>query len=148
MPSRLLFAVCVAAALTTACIEVTNKYTGPSAASLSGTSGTWQSVSSPSQLQNACTNFKWQITTSTATSASGTFSATCFGTLNVTGSAQGTLSGSTITWSATAVGTAGSILSCAASLAGTATLSATQIAINYSGTTCLGPVSGTEVLSR
>jgi hypothetical protein len=67
----------------------------------------------------------------------------------VAGSASGTLTGSTVNWSANATGTIPGQASCAIALTGTATLEANnRIRIPYSGTTCLGPVSGTEIIAR
>jgi hypothetical protein len=37
---------------------------------------------------------------------------------------------------------------CAIALSGVATLETDKIRVPYSGTTCVGPVSGTEVLRR
>jgi hypothetical protein len=68
--------------------------------------------------------------------------------MQVSGSAQGTLSGNTVTWSATAVATVPGFPVCEIKISGTATLAGDTITIPYSGTTCLGPVNGTEVLKR
>jgi hypothetical protein len=148
MTRRLLFACAAAALLSAACFESFNTSTSPTATvNLFG--GTWVSSNSPgTQLINSCTNFKWTVTSSTPTLAAGNFSATCFGTMQVTGSAQGVPNGSTVTWTATAVATGGGVNDCAISLSGTATLGADQITIAYTGTTCLGPVAGTEVLVK
>jgi hypothetical protein len=71
------------------------------------------------------------------------------GNMQVSGSATGTLSGSTINWSANATATVPGVPSCPIALSGTATLEANnQIRIPYSGTTCLGPVSGTEIIKK
>ena len=119
----------------------------PTAAGISALLGVWTSaniVPSPS----ACTDFKWEVTEQTTTTASGNFSATCAGSLKVTGRASGALSGSDITWTATGTATAPDLPSCAISLSGTAKLEGDQIRVPYSGTTCLGPVSGTEILKK
>jgi hypothetical protein len=112
--------------------------------------GQWASVTSTAtSLLGSCTNFQWSVTEQSATSASGSFSATCFTTLQVSGTAQGTLSGATLNWSATALATGSGISGdCAISLAGTATMVNGEIHIPYSGTSCVGPVSGTEVLRK
>jgi hypothetical protein len=71
------------------------------------------------------------------------------GNVQVAGSASGTLSGNTITWNATATGTVPNVPACQISLSGTATLEANnKIRIPYAGTTCVGPVSGTEVIQK
>jgi hypothetical protein len=110
--------------------------------------GQWSSISSSTTATGTCTNFHWTVTQFTGTSGSGTFTATCMGTMQVSGTAHGTLSGQTVTWTADAVGTASAGGSCPIALSGTATYDGTQIRIPYSGTTCVGPVSGTEILRQ
>ena len=52
-------------------------------------------------------------------------------------------------WSANATGAVPGVPPCAIAISGTATLEANnRIRIPYSGTTCLGPVSGTEIVQR
>ena len=88
------------------------------------------------------------MTEYTGTTAKGTFSARCFGNVDIAGTAQGTLAGVNVTWSAAATGTIAGAPPCAITLSGIATLETDRIRIPYSGTTCLGPVSGTEVTSQ
>jgi hypothetical protein len=85
----------------------------------------------------------------TDTSASGTFKATCGGGLTLAGSAEGKLSGR-LTAELSASGTVtGEGVNCPFSLAGTAVPEGLDsIRVNYSGTTCLGPVSGSELLKK
>jgi hypothetical protein len=134
----------------TACIDFdhTSSLTSPtSPIGANALLGVWTSatvVPSPS----SCTNFQWHVTEQTSNSAKGTFSAICAGGLNVSGTAQGTLSGTTINWSGTGTATAVDLPSCAVSLSGTAELGTDSIRIPYSGTTCLGAVSGVEILRR
>jgi hypothetical protein len=151
MKKNLLGIILAAAAAVTAtgCFEFdhTSTLTGPSANDAASLLGTWTSssvVPSPS----SCTNFRWTATEQTANSAAGSFSATCSGTLNVSGTAQGTLTGTTVQWTGTGTATAPDLPSCAISLSGTAELGTDSIRIPYSGTTCLGPVSGVEILKR
>jgi hypothetical protein len=109
--------------------------------------GNWTSSSlipSPS----SCADFKWNITEQTGNTARGSFSATCANDLKLTGTAQGTINGSTIQWSATAVGNAPGLANCQVSLTGTAEIGITTVRVPYSGDTCLGKVSGVESLSR
>jgi hypothetical protein len=111
--------------------------------------GNWASATtSVIPAPSTCTDFKWSPTEQTATSAKGSFSATCAGGLKVTGTATGTLSGTEISWAANANATAPDITSCQILLAGTAELGVNSIRVPYSGTTCLGPVSGVEILNR
>jgi len=110
--------------------------------------GAWTS-SSTSNAPNACTNFTWTVTSISGNSGSGTFSAKCLGTLDIAGTATGTLSGSSLAWTTSGTVTPSGGQSCAFSLSGTATLeSDRQIRVPYSGTTCMGPVSGVEVLKK
>lgn len=140
----------VSALAATACIgfERKSSITGPSASGVSAFIGSWSSsniIPSP----GACTDFKWDVTEQTAVSAKGNFSATCAGELKLTGSAQGQLtSGSSLTWSATGNATAPGLTSCAISLTGSAELLIDTIRVPYSGTTCLGNVSGVESLKK
>ena len=145
----LLVVLSIAAASAAGCIGFDRQsgVTAPSATGVSALMGTWTSatiIPSPS----ACSNFKWNASEQTATAAKGTFSATCAGDLNFTGAAEGTLNGAVINWKATGNATGPSITACAISLTGTAELGTSSIRIPYSGTTCLGAVSGTETLRR
>jgi hypothetical protein len=142
----------VAASASTACFDFATK-TSPTPAASQLLGGSWTTTQSlpgvSGSLADSCVNFQWAVTSFTGTSGSGTFSATCMGNMQVAGSATGTLSGTTLTWSANATATVPGIPSCAIAIAGTATLEANnQIRIPYSGTTCLGPVSGTEIIKR
>jgi hypothetical protein len=142
--------VCVGvAALSAACIgfERKSSVTGPSAAGISTLMGNWTStniVPTPS----SCTDFTWNVTEQTGNSARGSFSARCAGDLQLSGTAQGTLSGSTVNWSAQGTASAPGLSSCNISLTGTAEITVDSVRVPYSGTTCLGNVSGTEVLRR
>jgi hypothetical protein len=111
-------------------------------------SGQWTSISSTTSLTETCTNFSWTIVEISGTSGNGSFTATCFGGMAVTGTAEGTLAGTEVTWTAEATGTTADGLVCPISLSGTATYDGTQFRIPYTGTTCLGPVSGTEILRK
>jgi hypothetical protein len=150
MKNRILAVVLSSALAAAGCINFDHKSTptGPSAAGTGSLLGNWTSaniIPSPSD----CTDFKWNVTEQTELSAKGSFSATCTGDLKVTGTAQGqfTTSG-TIAWSGEANATAPGITSCAIKLSGTAELQVDSIRIPYSGDTCLGKVSGVEILRR
>lgn len=122
--------------------------TAPSATGVAAMMGNWASASSsviPSA--SSCSDFKWNATEQTASSAKGSFSATCAGNLKVTGTAQGTLSGSVITWSAEGDATTAGI-ACRITLTGTAELGVDSIRVPYSGDTCVGKVSGVEILNK
>jgi hypothetical protein len=144
--------ILVAAGASAACFDFATK-TSPTPTATTLLGGKWATTQSlpgvSGSLADSCVNFQWAVTSFTGTSGSGTFSATCMGNMQVAGSATGTLSGSTLTWSANATATVPGFPSCPIAISGTATLEANnQIRIPYSGTTCLGPVSGTEVIKR
>jgi hypothetical protein len=144
--------VVAAAAASAGCIgyERQSEVTGPSATGINALMGNWSSnnlIPTPS----SCTNFKWNVMERTATSAKGSFSATCAGDLQVAGTAEGGFaqgSSSLINWQAVGTATAPGLASCAISLNGTAELAVDSIRIPYEGTTCLGRVSGVETLRK
>jgi hypothetical protein len=133
-----------------ACVQFAHQGpTSPSDLTKVLATGTWSSSAGVTGTLDpgTCGNFAWQITELTTNSASGTFSATCAGGLTLAGTAQGTLAGSTLNWTASGtVGGAG--ISCSFSLTGTAALEGDGVRVNYSGTTCLGPVSGSQLLKK
>ena len=132
-----------------ACIGFERKstVTGPSAAGVGSLLGSWTS-SSLIPTPSTCADFKWNVTEQTGNTARGSFSATCANDLKLTGTAQGTLNGSTIEWSADGVASAQGLGSCDIKLRGTAEIGVTTVRVPYSGDTCLGKVSGVETLSR
>ncbi len=115
--------------------------------------GTWASpasVASPAAAGGTatCTNFVWAITSQTATDVAGTFSAVCLGNANITGNGSGHISGSTVNIAISGNGSMPGLPSCPFSISGTGTIDGEVIRVPYSGTTCLGPVSGTQTLQR
>ena len=148
-----LVALFAAAAANAGCFDFATK-TSPTPTASTALAGEWattQSIPGASgSLNDACVDFKWAVTQYDGTSGAGTFSATCMGNVKVVGSAKATLSSATsATWTANATGTAPNQPACQGALSGTATLEATnQIKIPYSGTSCLGPLSGTEIIKR
>jgi hypothetical protein len=142
--------VCLSmAASAAACIgfERTSTVTAPSAAGVGTLMGSWSS-SSLVPTPSSCTDFKWNVTEQTGNTAKGSFSATCAGDLKLTGTAQGTLNGSTIDWSADGLANAAGLSNCNITLKGTAEIGVTTVRVPYAGDTCLGKVSGVETLSR
>jgi hypothetical protein len=130
------------------CIGYERKSTsGPSATGTAALLGSWTS-SSLVPSPGSCTDFRWNATQVTGTTASGTFSATCAGDLHVSGTANGTLAGTTVTWNAQATAVVPNLPSCPVTLSGTAELGVDSIRVPYSGDTCLGRVSGVEVLRK
>ena len=150
MKNAITLATCVAvAALSAACIGFERKSTvaGPSAAGIGTLMGSWTS-SNLIPTPGSCTDFKWTVSEQTSNSARGSFGATCAGDLRLTGTAQGTLSGSTVNWSAQGSANAPGLTSCNITLTGTAEIGVDSVRVPYSGTTCLGAVNGVEVLRR
>jgi hypothetical protein len=138
----------LAAAASAACFGYERTSTlGPSATGVAALLGSWTS-SNLVPSAGTCTDFVWNVTQQTGTTASGTFSATCAGGLNVTGTANGTLSGSTVAWQAEATAVVPGLASCPIALTGTAELTVDSIRVPYAGDTCLGKVSGVEVLRK
>jgi hypothetical protein len=140
------------ATLAAACVETRHEGpTSPTQLVQTLATGNWTSTGTAAATAldpGTCGNLQWQITSMTSTSASGTFKATCGGGLTLEGSAEGKLNGATADLKASGTVT-GAGMTCAFSLTGTAVPeSLDTIRINYSGTTCLGPVSGSEVLKR
>jgi hypothetical protein len=128
--------------------EHKSSVTGPSATGINALMGAWTSTNIiPSAT--TCTGFSWSATEQTNTTAKGSFSATCPGDLKFTGTAEGELTTSgTITWRAQANATAPGLTSCGLTLNGSAELLTDGIRIPYSGNTCLGAVSGVEILKK
>lgn len=118
------------------------------AASIDAFAGTWASIT-PSTPPTGCGNLKYTITPTSATSANVSFSATCAGNITVTGSGSGTLSGSIITWSASGLVGQGGVNCPFTFTNNKATLESTgQVVVNYTGTVCGIPVSGTETVKK
>ena len=111
--------------------------------------GQWSSSSSASPpTQDSCTDLQWSVSQETASTYSGAFSATCGAGIEVEGTLTGILVDDQLVL--TGVGTAtplGSI-GCDFTLVATARVVGDTIQLDYAGSTCLGPVSGTEVLAQ
>jgi len=135
-----------------ACVETRHEGpTSPSEVAKVLATGSWTSAATAASSAlnvGSCGNAEWKITSMTDTSASGTFKVMCGGGLTLEGSAEGKLNGLTADLKASGKVT-GAGLDCPFSLAGTAVPEGLDtIRINYSGTTCLGPVSGSELLKK
>lgn len=150
MKNRILVAVLSLAAVSSACVgfERKSSLTEPSAAGNGSLLGNWSS-SNLIPAPSSCTDFKWNVSEQTPSSAKGSFSASCANDLKVVGTAQGAFTtDGRIQWSGQANATAPGLTSCAVTLAGTAELMVDSIRIPYAGDTCLGKVSGVETLRR
>ena len=88
-------------------------------------------------------------TPTTTSSAMVTFTATCASNIAVSGSGSGTLSGDTINWSANGLVAQGGV-NCPFTFTNSkATLGADgNVTVNYTGSVCGIPVSGTEVVKK
>jgi hypothetical protein len=140
---------CLTAMAAAACLGFERKstVTAPTTAGVGALMGSWTSSNIiPSAA--SCTDFRWDVTEQTTNSARGAFSATCANDLKLSGTAQGTLSGSVVNWTAQGTATAVELVSCRFSLEGTAELGVDSIRVPYSGDTCLGRVSGVEILRK
>ena len=150
------------AVVSTACsVERTSSVVAPSTTAVTATTntapksmlGTWVSATTLSTASltalvplSSCGNFQWNVTSQTATSATGTFAAVCPGPYNVAGTIVAQLGGATIPLVFTGAATQGSA-TCAFTMNGVGTpLSADTYRIVYTGTSCLGPIQGTETL--
>lgn len=140
------------AAVSAGCFEFSRNatsLTGPAGSELSVSTlaGTYRSINSiPSP--DSCTNFAWSVTEKTSNSARGNFSASCQNnTLQVVGTAQGTQTGNNIAFQVNATATSAGV-SCAIAISGTAVVETNQVRVPYTGTSCFGNVSGTEILKR
>jgi hypothetical protein len=129
-------------------LERQSSLTAPTAAGNNSLMGSWTS-STLIPTPSTCTDFKWNVSEQTGTSAKGAFTATCPGDLKLTGTAEGAFtSAAAIAWSADGNATAPGLTSCAIKLTGTATVGTDSIIVPYKGTTCLGPVEGIETLKK
>jgi hypothetical protein len=124
--------------------------TSPSSPSVSMDTfaGTWSSVTA-STPATGCGNVKYTVTPVSASSATVSFAATCGGSIAVNGAGTGTISGSTLNWTANGLVGQGGV-NCPFSFPnGKATTDAGgQIIVNYLGTVCGIPVSGTETVKK
>ena len=140
------------AVVAAACVETRHEGpTSPSEVAKILATGSWTSAATASALPlnvGTCGNLEWKISSMTDTSAAGTFKASCGGGLTLEGSAEGKLNGATADLKASGT-VSGAGTSCSFSLTGTAVPEGLdKIRVTYSGTTCLGPVSGSEVLTK
>jgi hypothetical protein len=124
--------------------------TAPSSPSVTMNSfaGTWASVTVANPA-TGCGNVKYTVTPLTSTSANVQFNGTCAGNITVSGTGTGTLSGDTLTWSATGLVGQGGV-NCPFSFTNSKATqdSGGQLVVTYSGTVCGIPVSGTETVKK
>jgi hypothetical protein len=159
MKSSIGSALAVACILTAGCDLLNNKNssgssttpTSPSTptTSITAFAGTWQSTSSALPV-TGCGNFTYTVTPTGTTSANVTFAATCASNISVNGSGSGTLAGNVITWSASGLVGQGGVNCPFTFTNNKATIDATAntVQVDYSGTVCGIPVSGSETVKR
>jgi hypothetical protein len=153
-----LTAFAVAAALAAAaCIDQQGNVTLPTSPTFDGSpatvgtlTGLWTSGSGQGTVDN-CHSIQWNVTTQTETAVSGSFSAICANVVLITGTASGVRSGQNMSMQVNGIAQAqGVTTTCGFSLQGNGIIQGNDEAVllNYSGTTCLGPVTGQELLRR
>jgi hypothetical protein len=139
----------------TACFNsIKNLFSSPSSPSDSDSTvrsylGTWvgPTVSSFPTAQS-CGNLQWKITSQTGNQIGGDFQAACAGGITLVGTIAATHGDTAIPWAASGTATQGAT-SCPFNMTGTGTFQGTSnILVNYAGTTCAGPVSGSETIKR
>jgi hypothetical protein len=109
--------------------------------------GTWASDAPGNP--SSCGNFQWEVTSQSPTSMSGNFSVQCPGGLTVSGTASGELNGDQVPMTASGSASLPGFPNCGFSLSGTGIIvDDSTLTIPYSGTSCLGPMSGTETLRK
>jgi hypothetical protein len=114
--------------------------------------GTWNlstAASSATGLPSAqsCTELEFVFDAQDGEVYTGTFRATCADGVVLTGTASGTYIDGLLTVQADGLATSTG-LQCPFDLSGTARIVGDHIEIDYAGTSCLGPVSGSETLTR
>lgn len=150
-------AIALACALTAGCNLLNgDKDSGSSPTSPSSPSvsmdvfaGTWSSATA-STPATGCGNVKYTVTPVSASSANVNFEATCGGNIGVNGGGSGTLSGSTLNWTANGLVSQGGVNCPFTFTNGKATQDSTSanVVVTYSGTVCGIPVSGTETVKK
>jgi hypothetical protein len=110
--------------------------------------GTWSGPATVTPVGQTCGGLLWKITSQTGGQASGEFSATCGDGVQLAGTMTATHGDTSIPWAATGTATKGTA-TCPFSMTGTGTFQGTSnILVSYAGTSCNGPVSGSETIKR
>jgi hypothetical protein len=109
--------------------------------------GTWAGTT-VAPVAQSCGSLEWKITSQTGGQASGDFSAACADEVSLVGTMTATHGETSIPWAATGTATKGTA-TCPFSMTGTGTFQGTSnILVSYAGTSCNGPVSGSETIKR
>jgi hypothetical protein len=115
--------------------------------------GTWATAAAPTEALNpsTCGNLQWAVSSQSSSQIAGTFSANCAGGITLSGTARGQLGDLTnIPVTIEGTGSGPNLPSCSFSVSGTGSIqeNGNALQIVYSGTTCQGPVRGTETLRK
>ena len=109
--------------------------------------GTWTSGAGGGMPGGACNGVNYTFSKASDTSATVAYSGNCAG-VAIVGTGKGTLNGSVLNWEAAGTAT-GNGLSCPFSFSNsTATPQADGILINYNGSVCGLPVSGSHLVHK
>ncbi len=109
--------------------------------------GTWAGPTVAPAAQS-CGSLQWKITSQTGGQASGDFSAACSDGVGLAGTMTATHGETSIPWAATGTATKETV-TCPFTMTGTGTFQGTSnIVVNYAGTSCNGPVSGSQTIKR
>ena len=119
----------------------------PPAVSLSVFAGSWTSAAA-STPATGCGTVRYTVTPVNASTATVTFAATCASNIQVNGTGNGQVSGSSLDWAAQGLVSQGGVNCPFAFTNGKAVEDTGGIKITYAGTVCGIPVSGTEVVKR
>jgi hypothetical protein len=114
--------------------------------------GIWNfSTAAPSATElpsaESCTELEFGFDAQDGDVYTGTFSATCADGVVLTGTASGTYIDGLVTVHADGLATSSGV-QCPFDLSGTARIVGDHIEVDYAGNSCLGPVSGSETLTR
>ena len=111
--------------------------------------GEWSSSSSaPLSTPDSCPDLQWSVSEVDGSTYSGTFTATCGAGVKVEGTLTGVLVDDQLTLTGVGTATPPGSTGCGFTLDGIARVVGDTIQLDYTGSTCLGPVSGTDVLAR
>jgi len=121
----------------------------PSSTSAQAFLGEWRSANASSfPTSQTCGDLRWNVTAQDATHIAGNFEATCAGGVRLTGTASGVIDGN-LRFTANGLASGLGPVSCPFDLNGTGVLQIdSSLRVDYTGSTCVGPISGTEILRR
>lgn len=123
--------------------------TSPStpAVSLNVFAGSWTSLTAATPA-TGCGNVSYIVTPLSTSSATVTFSGTCAGNIQVSGTGSGQVNGASLDWSAQGLVGQGGVNCPFTFTNGKAVEDPAGIKVTYAGTVCGIPVSGTEIVKK